>query len=254
MLLAIDVGNTSMSVGVFDGDVLKSVFSTVTKKSLKLNEVYSELDGFFTQMGVDPKSINSSIISCVVPEIQNEVCDAVEQISNSKPILVSSSIKTNMPIIYDDPGEVGADRIVNSVAAYNRFKSSVVIVDFGTATTFDCVSEKGEYLGGAIAPGILISTEALTERASKLPAIEITKPENVIGKNTVESMKSGIVNGYISLVDGLIEKIKDSMGTAPRVIATGGLSRLIAEESKYIEFTDENLTLEGLKILMELNG
>ncbi len=159
-----------------------------------------------------------------------------------------------MPILYDDPEEVGADRIVNSVAAYNMFKSSAVVVDFGTATTFDCISAEGEYLGGSIAPGIKISSDALSVQASKLPRVDIIKPKNVIGKNTVESMQSGIVFGYVSLVDGLIGMIKKSMGTNPVVISTGGLSKLISEDSQMIEYTDEHLSLKGLKILFKLNG
>lgn len=254
MLLAVDVGNTGTILGVFKDDKLIAVLNTETNKSLNPNEAASVIEVFLCKNNIKSGHINSSIISCVVPEIQNTICRDIENTFNTKPLVVSSSIKTNLSIIYDNPDEVGADRIVNSVAAYDKFRSSSIVVDFGTATTFDCISEKGEYIGGAIVPGILISSEALSAKASKLPFVEIIKPDNVIGKNTVESMQSGIVYGYVSLVDGLIDRIRESMGTDPSVISTGGLSGIITGESRNIEFTDEHLTLEGLRILMELNG
>jgi len=254
MLLAIDVGNTSIALGVFDDEDLISTFSIETNKNSTQSEFSTILSKSLNEKEIDLSQINSSIISCVVPEVMDIISDSIKELFNSLPVVVSNSSKTNMPILYDDPEEVGADRIVNSVAAYNMFKSSAVVVDFGTATTFDCISGDGEYLGGSIAPGIKISSDALSLQASKLPKVDIIKPGNVIGKNTVESMQSGIVFGYVSLVDGLIGRIKKSMGTNPVVISTGGLSKLISEDSQMIEYTDEHLTLKGLKILFKLNG
>ncbi len=254
MLLAIDVGNTSIAYGVFDDEDLISTFSIETNKNSTQSEFSTILSKSLNEKKINPSQINSSIISCVVPEIMDIISDTIKDLFDTLPVVVSHTSKTNMPILYDDPEEVGADRIVNSVAAYNMFKSSAVVVDFGTATTFDCISAEGEYLGGSIAPGIKISSDALSVQASKLPKVDIIKPKNVIGKNTIESMQSGIVFGYVSLVDGLIGMIKKSMGTNPVVISTGGLSKLISEDSQMIEYTDEHLSLKGLKILFKLNG
>jgi len=254
MLLAIDVGNTSIAYGVFDDEDLISTFSIETNKNSTQSEFSTILSKSLNEKKINPSKINSSIISCVVPEIMDIISDTIKDLFDTLPVVVSHTSKTNMPILYDDPEEVGADRIVNSVAAYNMFKSSAVVVDFGTATTFDCISAEGEYLGGSIAPGIKISSDALSVQASKLPKVDIVKPKNVIGKNTIESMQSGIVFGYVSLVDGLIGMIKKSMGTNPVVISTGGLSKLISEDSQMIEYTDEHLSLKGLKILFKLNG
>jgi type III pantothenate kinase len=198
MLLAIDVGNTSIALGVFDDEDLISTFSIETNKNSTQSEFSTILSKSLNEKEINLSQINSSIISCVVPEVMDIISDSIKELFNSLPVVVSKSSKTNMPILYDDPEEVGADRIVNSVAAYNMFKSSAVVVDFGTATTFDCISGDGEYLGGSIAPGIKISSDALSLQASKLPKVDIIKPGNVIGKNTVESMQSGIVFGYVS--------------------------------------------------------
>jgi type III pantothenate kinase len=169
------------------------------------------------------------------------------------PLIVGPGVKTGIPIHYDNPREVGADRIVNAVAAYETYNKSLIVVDFGTATTFDCISAQGEYLGGAIAPGIMVSSEALFHRASKLPRVELVKPETVIGKNTVTSMQAGIIYGYVGLIDGIVNRMRKEMGGDPLVIATGGLAPLIAPESETIEEVDEYLTLKGLHIIYVKN-
>ena len=169
------------------------------------------------------------------------------------PIFVEPGIKTGMPILYENPSEVGADRIVNAVAGYEKYKKALIIVDFGTATTFDYITPKGEYTGGCIAPGIMISLEALFERASKLPRVELSQPKSLVGKNTVHAMQAGITYGYVSLVDGIVKRMKNEVKTDPYVIATGGLSNLIYKGSETIDEVDEFLTLRGLKILYEKN-
>ncbi|MCE5212718.1 MAG: type III pantothenate kinase, partial [Deltaproteobacteria bacterium] len=199
------------------------------------------------------KGETAIIISCVVPPMLNILEPLCQKYFNVKPLIVGPGIKTGMPIFYDNPKEVGADRIVNAVAAYSKFQKESIIVDFGTATTFDYVSPKGEYMGGCIAPGIMISIEALFERASKLPRVEFSKPKTVITKDTVSAIQAGIMFGYAGLVDGIVNRMKAEVKTNPLVIATGGLANIIAPETKTIERTEDMLTLEGLRIIYELN-
>lgn len=254
MLLVIDVGNTSITFGVFNNDKLISSFNFKTNKKSNTERFSLNLVKKFSENSIDPSLINASIISSVVPELKDVIDKTIKNMTGFEPIEVSHSSKTNMSILYDNPKEVGADRIVNSVAAYSIFKKSIIVVDFGTATTFDCISAEGAYLGGAIAPGIKISSDALTLSASKLPRVDIEKPRNIIGKNTVESMQAGIFYGYVSLVDGLIRYLKKSMQTNPVVISTGGFSKIISDESEFIKHYDEFLALKGLQILYKLNG
>ena len=254
MLLAIDIGNSDIVAGIFKGDDLLSTIRITTDTNKTPEEYAVIFSDFFINNGIEISALKQSVISCVVPELSDVLMLTVEKHFNIEPLMVSSVIETGMPILYEDPNEVGADRIANSVAAYRKYSTSLIVVDFGTATTFDCISENGEYLGGAISPGISISSRALFENASKLPEVDLIKPKKVIGKNTVESIQSGIIYGYAALVDGLIEKISNHMSSKPKVIATGGLARLIANESNKIEELDEYLTLKGLKYLREVNG
>jgi type III pantothenate kinase len=193
------------------------------------------------------------IISCVIPPLLSAFEELCQKYFHLTPLIVGPGVKTGIPIHYDNPREVGADRIVNAVSAYEHYRKSLIVVDFGTATTFDCISARGEYLGGAISPGIMISSEALFQRASKLPRVELVKPETVIGKNTVASMQSGIVYGYVGLIDGIVNRMKEEMGDNPFVVATGGLAQLIAAESETIDEVDEYLTLKGLRIIYSKN-
>ena len=199
------------------------------------------------------KAVTAIIISCVVPPMLNILEPLCVKYFNIKPLIVGPGIKTGMPIFYDNPKEVGADRIVNAVAAYDKYRKESIIVDFGTATTFDYVSPKGEYMGGCIAPGIVISSEALFARASKLPRVEFGKPKTVITKDTVSAIQAGIMFGYAGLVDGIVERMKAEVKTNPFVIATGGLARVVAQEAKSIDKIEEMLTLDGLRIIYELN-
>jgi type III pantothenate kinase len=254
MILAIDVGNTNIMFGVFRRKDIIGHWRIGTDKT-KTSDEYGVLLRKLVELGgVNVKSIRGAILSCVVPPLLDVLVATLKSYFGVNPIVVEPGIRTGMPILYHNPKEVGADRIANAVAAFNEYRRSVVIVDFGTATTFDCISEKGEYLGGVIAPGIMVSAEALFEAASKLPKVEITIPRAVIGKTTVHSIQSGIIYGYAGLVDGIVERIRKEMGTNPKVIATGGLARLVAPESKTIEKVDEFLTLKGLRLIYEWNA
>jgi type III pantothenate kinase len=253
LLLVIDVGNSNIVLGVYDGSTLIHDWRIATDKARTHDEYGILIHQLFRFSGIDPHSVDGIIISSVVPPLTGVLELLARNYFNTVPTVVGPGIKTGMSIHYDNPKEVGADRIVNAVAGFERYHTSLIIVDFGTATTFDYVNAKGEYCGGAIAPGLMISMEALFQRASKLPRVEVVKPPSVIAKNTVNSMQAGIVYGYVGLVDGIVTRMKGEMKDNPTVIATGGLARLIAPESKVIDHIEEFLTLEGLRILYQRN-
>ena len=253
MLLAVDIGNTNIVFGLFEENQIKSHWRISSDKSRTSDEYGVLFKKLIDIKEIDTKEIKGAAISCVVPTLLETILDAINTYFEVDPIIVGPGVKTGMPILYHNPKEVGADRIVNGVSAYEKYHKSVIVVDFGTATTFDCISEKGEYLGGLITTGLHVSAEALYQKASKLPRVEIVKPENVIGKTTVESIQSGLVHGYAGLVDGIVKKIKAEMKTNPNVIATGGSAGLIAAESETIESVDDFLTLKGLKLIYEQN-
>lgn len=253
MLLTIDIGNTNIVLGIFQEDNLIRHWRIVTRQDKTEDEYGILIYNLYQAAQIDFTHTREVIISCVVPpmvRIMEALCAKYFQIT---PIFVGPGVKTGMPIRYDNPHEVGADRIVNAVAAYEKYKQSVIVVDFGTATTFDYISPQGEYMGGAIAPGIGVSSEALFVKASKLPRVELIKPESIIGKNTTASLQAGIVYGYIAMVDGIVEKMKREVKTSPRVIATGGLAGFIAAESNTIEEVDDLLTLKGLRLIYQKN-
>jgi len=253
LLLVIDVGNTNIVLGVYAGKKLVHHWRTSTDKSKTDDEYAVLVKNFFNFIGLSFTDIDGAIISSVVPPLTSSMETMVEKYFNVKPLIVGPGIKTGISIVYDNPREIGADRIVNAVAAFNKYGGPLVIVDFGTATTFCAISEKGEYLGGAIAPGIKISNEALFQRASKLPRVEIIKPKNIIGKNTVSGMQAGIFYGFCGQVDRIAGVMKEELGGNVKVIATGGLAELIASGSEMIDFIDPFLTMEGLLSIYEKN-
>jgi type III pantothenate kinase len=254
MLFCMDIGNTNIVLGVTDGDRILHHWRIRTEKETTADELGILVGTLFQWNGISFEDIQNTIVSCVVPPLLNTVEDFSRRYFHVKPMVVGPGIKTGMPIRYDNPREVGADRIVNAVAAYEKYGTSLIVVDFGTATTFDCISKEGAYMGGAIAPGVLISCEALFQEASKLPRVEIfTRPKTVIAKDTVSSMNAGIIFGYAGLVDGIVNRIRKESGEASMVIATGGLAPLISEVSETIHHVEEFLTLQGLIILFNRN-
>jgi type III pantothenate kinase len=254
MLLAIDVGNTNTVLGAFDGERLLDHWRIATLEARTSDEYSTSLHGLFALSGLELRLVDAAILASVVPGAVQPIRWALEQRFGVRPLVVGPGVKSGMPILYENPKEVGADRIVNAVAAYAKHRCGMIVVDFGTATTFDCVSPAGEYLGGAIAPGIMISADALYHHAAKLPRVEVAQPPHVVGRNTVASIQSGLFYGYVALVDGIVERMIAECGFPVRVVATGGQARLIASASKTIEEADDLLTLTGLKIIYELNA
>ncbi len=254
MLLAIDLGNTNIKYGVFDGEKLVASFRVSSRISRTADEYGSVLVGLLSDRDIKKSDITGIIFSSVIPALNYTVCHMCEFFFGITPLVVGPGVKTGLNVKADNPREVGSDIIVNSVSAYKKYGGPIIVIDFGTATTFDVISEKGELLGVVIAPGIKTSLEGLSTKTAQLPMVELESPKSVIGKNTVHCMQAGIIFGFAGLVDNIINKIKNELGLSQiNVVATGGLGEIIAKEVKSINRVDRTLTLDGLKMIYQLN-
>ena len=257
MLLAIDVGNTNIVLGVFERGALVESWRLATLRERTSDEIGIWVSQLFEHRSLDPNRIDGIVLSSVVPPLTGTIMTMARRYFGLTPLNVDSSVDTGMPLLYKHPAEIGADRIVNAVAAYQIYgierHAPLIVVDFGTATTFDAVSARGEYLGGVICPGVQISADALFQRAARLPRVDVRKPCEVIGRSTVGAMESGLYYGYVGLVDGLVRRMKQELGEQTICVATGGLADVISPEVALIEHVDPDLTLQGLRMIWERN-
>lgn len=253
MLLAVDIGNTHTVLGLFEGSDLKADWRVATRKSATADEIGVLLGALFGGAAIDATTIEETIISSVVPDLNGPYTAACDRYLKLQPLFVGPGVKTGMPILYENPHDVGADRIVNAVAAIERYGAPVIVLDFGTATTFDVVGPGGEYLGGVISPGLDSSAEALFAKAARLHRVDVRRPPRVIGRNTEQSIQSGLFHGYASLVEGLVRRVRDDLGHEAPVVATGGLAPIFEPEMPFLTASDTGLTLEGLRLIWEKN-
>jgi len=253
MLLTIDIGNTNLTLGLYEGENLKSHWRLSTDHKRMPDEYGLQLLGILQQAGCDPALLEGICLASVVPNLTARVTQACEQYLHLKPLVVDVGIKTGVRILYEDPRAVGADRVADAVAVHRLYGGPACVIDFGTATTFNAINARGEYLGGAITAGVNLAADALFEHAAKLPPVDLARPPSVIGKNTVYAMQSGLLFGYVSMVEGMVSRFRAELGDEMKVIATGGLAKSIALETDTIDIIDPWLTLEGLRLIWEMN-
>ena len=253
MLLAVHIGNSNISLGVFQGEELRATWRIATDVNKQADEYEALFQGMLSIRSLQPSCIKESVICSVVPPLTGVFQEFCERYLGHKPLIVGMGVKTGIRINYESPRDVGADRVADAVAAYHKYGGPVIVVDFGTATVLDAISGDGVYLGGAIAPGIGIAAEALFARTSKLHRVELIAPPTAIGKNTADSMQSGLIFGYVGLVEELVRRFQKELGEKARVIATGGLASIIAKETPVLETVDPNLTLDGLRLIHQMN-
>ena len=254
MLLAIDLGNTNLTFGLFEGDQLRHDWRLATRRDSMPDELGLLMVQLMQQEGFDPKAVEAVVVASVVPPLNSRLVEAIERYFGRDPMMVGPGIKTGLKIHYRDPKEVGADRIVAAMAAFKKYGGPLIIIDFGTGTTYDVVSKEGDYLGGAIAPGVEISLDALVSQTAMLRRVEPVAPDSVIGRNTVASIQSGLVWGFVAQVEGMVKRMVDELGGQARVVATGGQASLVAGLTHVIETTDPLLTLEGLRLIYAQNS
>ena len=253
MLLTIDIGNTNITIGLYQGKELGPRWRLATAYDHMPDEYGLQLSGLLEHAGHSARDITGICLASVVPPITGKIIEACKRYINVEPLVVDAGVKTGVRVRYEDPRAVGADRIVDAVAVVHLYGTPACVVDFGTATTFDAIAKNGDYLGGAIAPGIGIAADALFQRTAKLPRVDLQKPPSVIGRNTVHSMQSGLLYGYVGLVEGMVARFKDELGPDMRVIATGGLADIVAQETPVIQLVAPWLTLDGLQMVWEMN-
>ncbi|VAW37358.1 Pantothenate kinase type III, CoaX-like [hydrothermal vent metagenome] len=253
MLLTIDIGNTSIMLGVFDEAELKDHWRIKADKERTSDEYGITLSEMLAHKGLSKEDITASAVSCVVPSLSQTFNEALDKYLGARPLMLGPGTKTGMAILTDNPKEVGADRIASAVGAWSIYGQELIVVDFGTAITFDHVSAKGEYLGGAIAPGLSVASNALFTKAARIARVDITRPSSITGKNTVDCVRAGLYFGFVGLVDGIVERMKKTCQKSPRVVATGGDAPLIAKEARTINAIDEFLVLKGLRVIYETN-
>jgi type III pantothenate kinase len=253
VLLALDVGNTAVTTGIYEGASLKATYRFATDVNRFADEYGVLMLSLLSKDGLSPENVNDAVVACVVPDLEPTFVGICKQFFGVQPLIVSAGVKTGLRILYDTPRDVGADRVADAVAASQIYGTPIIVVDLGTGTVFDAINRDGEYVGGAIAPGMGIASEALFRRAAKLYRVELTRPSSAIGRNTVTAIQSGIVFGYVGMIEGIVARMKEELGDEAKVIGTGGYAEILCKETKIFDAVNPDLTLHGLRLIYEMN-